>query len=365
MDSLYLHDLICPPCRFEKSQDESLVWLRKAYRKYQKDHTSEEADYERLLKRVGLNPSQISKRGYYLPDFHSDFADNSIFQESKVQGLSQRQDQFQKITNQIFSSLYENRKLPEHLIHVTCTGYKSPSAAQMIAAEESPDCTVTHSYHMGCYGAFPALRMGQGFVRLNPQQCVDVVHTELCTLHLNPIDPSLEQMLVQSLFADGVAAYRISSRKPSLGFEFLHQTEFVVPKTQDAMEWDLSEMGFVMKLSKDIPGLIATHLKGSIEKWEVQSGLFLRGLLKDCIVAVHPGGPKIVDFVKSSLELHEDQVSYSRKVLFEYGNMSSATVPHIWQEILNDPNVPGGTLVLSMAFGPGLTLAMNLMRVLR
>lgn len=73
------------------------------------------------------------------------------------------------------------------------------------------------------------------------------------------------------------------------------------------------------------------------------------------IFAIHPGGPKIIDSVQEVLELSNDQVVESKKVLFERGNMSSATLPHVWSEILNN-NYPVGTKVISYAFGPGLTL---------
>jgi predicted naringenin-chalcone synthase len=43
-------------------------------------------------------------------------------------------------------------------------------------------------------------------------------------------------------------------------------------------------------------------------------------------------------------------------VLADCGNMSSATLPHIWKLLLEDPAVPPGTLIPSMAFGPGLTV---------
>jgi predicted naringenin-chalcone synthase len=73
------------------------------------------------------------------------------------------------------------------------------------------------------------------------------------------------------------------------------------------------------------------------------------------IFAIHPGGPKIIDSVQEVLELSDNQIKESRKILFERGNMSSATLPHVWSEILGN-NYPIGTNVISFAFGPGLTL---------
>jgi predicted naringenin-chalcone synthase len=83
--------------------------------------------------------------------------------------------------------------------------------------------------------------------------------------------------------------------------------------------------------------------------------LSLEDALAKGIFAIHPGGPKIIDVIQEALELSDDQVAASRKVLLERGNMSSATLPHVWHEILQ--NNPGkGAPVISFAFGPGLTV---------
>lgn len=84
--------------------------------------------------------------------------------------------------------------------------------------------------------------------------------------------------------------------------------------------------------------------------------------LERAVFAVHPGGPKIVDQVAAKLALAEPQIAFSRKVLRERGNMSSATLPHIWQEILRSPEVCHGDLIVSLAFGPGLTLSGAVLR---
>ncbi len=71
---------------------------------------------------------------------------------------------------------------------------------------------------------------------------------------------------------------------------------------------------------------------------------------------MHPGGPRIIDRVREVLELTDAQVQTSRDVLFDCGNMSSATLPHIWQRLLEDRAVARGTPIVSLAFGPGLTM---------
>ncbi|HXF28506.1 MAG TPA: 3-oxoacyl-[acyl-carrier-protein] synthase III C-terminal domain-containing protein, partial [Chlamydiales bacterium] len=56
-------------------------------------------------------------------------------------------------------------------------------------------------------------------------------------------------------------------------------------------------------------------------------------------------------------QLRDEQLFYSRSILQQYGNISSATLPHMWQAICNDPKIVKNTKVISMAFGPGLTIA--------
>ncbi len=365
MGETYLTDIACPQPDFEKSQIESFEWLKSAYGRYQKNHTLSKGDYERLIRRVGVSPEQIEKRGYYLPDFHRPLEEAEIFQAEKFAGLSARQKFYARTARRIFSDLYQERNLPEHLIHVTCTGYVSPSAAQLLVAERASKTFVTHSYHMGCYGAFPALRMAQGFVGDSPSSRVDVVHTELCSLHMNPEDPGLEQILIHTLFADGAAVYRIQNERPKLGFELENLEEILIPQSSQAMAWELSESGFAMELSKDVPGLIAAKLSEVLLYWERKSERPIRSLFREAVVALHPGGPKIIESVRRVLELQDWQLAPSVKVLRNRGNMSSSTVPHVWNEILLDSQFVSGTPVISMAFGPGLTVAMSLMRVIR
>ena len=92
-----------------------------------------------------------------------------------------------------------------------------------------------------------------------------------------------------------------------------------------------------------------------------RAGLGLKDLPRS-VCAVHPGGPKIIDRVRDGLELAEPQVAASRAVLRDFGNMSSATLPHVWMRVLADPAVASGTPILSLAFGPGLTICAAVFR---
>jgi predicted naringenin-chalcone synthase len=82
----------------------------------------------------------------------------------------------------------------------------------------------------------------------------------------------------------------------------------------------------------------------------------------EAIFAIHPGGPRILDYLEELLKLEKRQLRLSRAVLFQRGNMSSATLPHIWMAGASDGDLKPGTLVVSLAFGPGLTIAGALFR---
>ncbi|MEO6600637.1 MAG: 3-oxoacyl-[acyl-carrier-protein] synthase III C-terminal domain-containing protein [Polyangiaceae bacterium] len=254
---------------------------------------------------------------------------------------------------------------PSELIHVTCTGYVAPSGAQRVVASKGwGDRTqVTHAYHMGCYAAFPAIRMAAGLLSLpaalrseRAARRADIAHTELCTLHLDPSQHSPEQLVVQSLFGDGFVRYSVGSNEDESGLEVLGLSEQILSDSAHSMGWASGDFGMHMTLARDVPDRISSGLRAFVLELFAKAGLSLAPHLREAVVAVHPGGPKIIDRVRDMLELREAQVATSRAVLFDYGNMSSATLPHIWMRLLADPEVPVNTPILSLAFGPGLTV---------
>lgn len=326
----------------------------------------------RLLGRVGCSPDAIATRASVLPDFSPAGRDEPVLYDTAQtarppsyphgKGASARLDLFTRVVDDYFAAEYAGeRDAPDDLIHVTCTGYVSPSGAQKVVAARGwgERTRVTHAYHMGCYAALPAVRIAAGFVA-SASRRVDVVHTELCTLHLDPSDHRLEQLVVQSLFADGMIRYSLVAGDTGPGLRLIAANEVVVPDTAHAMRWVPSEWGMQMTLSREVPDRIASALRGFVAELYRRGGYTLDAI-KHTVFAVHPGGPKIIDRVRDVLELRDPQVGTSRDVLREYGNMSSATLPHVWMRLIDDPRVPAGTLIVSLAFGPGLTVCGSLL----
>jgi predicted naringenin-chalcone synthase len=292
--------------------------------------------------------------------------------------MASRQATFDELVREKCNFLFDSgERLEQDLIHVTCTGYLSPSPLQRFVAESdhAAQTRVLHAYHMGCYASLPASRMAAALAlqsantgRDRNSSAVDVVHTELCTLHFNPQDHSPEQLVVQSLFADGFIRYKVSAQPVGAGgcFRILAMDEIQVPQSAAAMTWMPVSWGMSMTLAREVPQLIASSLRGFVSQLLARAGLTEAEALPGLVYAVHPGGPKIIDHVQTLLEIPEEKLSASRDVLKRFGNMSSATLPHVWQSIVDNPAVyPNGTRVLSLAFGPGLTIAGGLFEVAR
>lgn len=347
-----------PP--FLKSQTDALAWLSKAYTRA----NPETPGLDRFLERVGCKAPHIETRAHYSPAFVG-LGDGELFPDLPGHpgaGTQARMKVFARESRGMVDQLLAStEKLAPQLLHVTCTGYVAPSPAELhvLSRGAGSATTVTHLYHMGCYAAIPALRTAQGMTARGDE--VDVVHTELCTLHLRPKDPTPERMVIESLFADGGARYRLSPSKPATDhFEVLSVKQELLPDSEGMMAWVISENGMDMSLKKEVPKHIQLHLRHFQERWLKELGMGLSEFHQSSF-AIHPGGPRIIDQVKECLELPEDKVTHSRQVLRERGNMSSATLPHIWSGMLNDAQIPAGEKIFSYAFGPGLTVAAALL----
>lgn len=325
------------------------------HRAYTKD------EVRKLLSRYGVKPEKISQRFFESLDLGANPTDI----EDRARFFSERAEER-------FHQFYPvESKAPDHIIHVTCTGYVSPSAPQSLVNQNSwtHQTAVTHAYHMGCYAALPSVRMAEGFstvmqLKEKDSARVDIVHTEMCGLHLNPLDNRPEQLVVQSLFADGNIKYScVPTTSAKSGFRILNISEQIVPNSEQDMSWVPASWGMQMTLSREVPSKIGSSLRPFLMRLAEQSKYDLSTLLKNATFAIHPGGPKIIDSVAEVLELTEDQIAASKKVLFSRGNMSSATLPHVWKELL-DSGVPSGRPVVSLAFGPGLTVFGSLFEVI-
>ncbi len=234
-----------------------------------------------------------------------------------------------------------------HVIVTSCTGLYAPGLDFDIVKHLGLNSSVERTMigFMGCYAAINALKSAHHIVRSEPAARVLVMNLELCSLHLQETT-DLEQMLSFLLFADGCSACLVSAEPKGLGIEsFL---AVCLPETSHLITWRIREMGFDMQLSGQVPGEIRRTLKDA-------GGLVTRGRALESIElwAVHPGGRTILDAVEQGLGLPAEALRYSRDILSRYGNMSSATVMFVLQQVLERGQA--GQQGCAMSFGPGVT----------
>jgi alkylresorcinol/alkylpyrone synthase len=223
---------------------------------------------------------------------------------------------------------------------------------------------------MGCYAALPALRQVRDAVVARPGSRALVLAVELCSLHFQLDDASVEQVVSTALFADGAAAILLGSEattespveanpvgrnKPHL----LDSATYCDYQTFEHMAFHLTDRGFRMSLSSYVPRLLSADIESFVD------GLLARNNLSRPDIRfwmVHPGSLKILDYVHNRLGLPEHALDCSRAVLQQYGNMSSPTVLFVLNEVQQSGQPEIGDYGLMLAFGPGLTLEGSLVQ---
>jgi alkylresorcinol/alkylpyrone synthase len=230
----------------------------------------------------------------------------------------------------------------------TCTGYATPGLDIRLASDLGMPAGLQRLLvgHMGCYAALPGLAAVGDFVAARGRPAV-LLCCELTSLHVQPAQADLEQVVAHALFSDAAAAVVVEPGA-GRGMRVAGVVARTDPSTADHMTWDVTDLGFRMGLSPRVPDVLSRHVGDVVDELLTGAGLRVEDVAG---WAVHPGGPRILDVVRDQLGLQESQIAASRRVLAEHGNCSSATVLLVLQE-LGDVDGP----VVAMAFGPGLTL---------
>lgn len=239
--------------------------------------------------------------------------------------------------------------LVTHVVFVSCTGFVNPGPDFQIIRELGLSHAVQRYTlgFMGCYAAFPALRMAAQFCEADSSAVVLIVSLELCTLHMQ-IDDIQDHILANSLFADGCAAAVVCGRPlAESGYLLCGFASRLLMSGEAEMAWDIGNTGFHLVLSSYVPGIIGANVKKLVTEVLIQ-----HGVKEVHSWAVHPGGRSILDKVEQSLELPPEALAVSRTILREHGNMSSATILYALKKMLPQT----GGMTCAMAFGPGLTV---------
>ncbi|KAL5993607.1 Chitin synthase, class 2 [Asimina triloba] len=253
-----------------------------------------------------------------------------------------------------------------HLIFCTTSGVDMPGADYQLTKLLGlrPSVKRLMMYQQGCFAGGTVLRLAKDLAENNAGARVLVVCSEITAVTFRgPSDTHLDSLVGQALFGDGAAALVVGadptpSERPI--FEMVSAAQTILPDSDGAIDGHLREVGLTFHLLKDVPGLISKNIEKSLveafQQLEISDW-------NSIFWVAHPGGPAILDQVEAKLGLKPEKMRATRHVLSEYGNMSSACVLFILDEMRKKSAEEGKATTgeglewgVLFGFGPGLTV---------
>ncbi|MGD0566845.1 MAG: 3-oxoacyl-[acyl-carrier-protein] synthase III C-terminal domain-containing protein [Candidatus Sulfotelmatobacter sp.] len=244
------------------------------------------------------------------------------------------------------------------LLFTTVTGVASPSIDALLINRMGLPANIrrTPIFGLGCVAGAAGIARASDYVRAYPKQAAALVSVELCSLTLQREDLSVANLISSGLFADGAAAVIVTgpefeSSGPEIsGPKILATRSVFYPSTEEMMGWNISEKGFRIILSTEVPTLIRENLGRDVDAFLADNG-HKRSDLKSFVL--HTGGPKVLDASADALALHNGQLDASWDCLRKVGNLSSASVLCVLEDVMKNRRPEPGTLGLLAAMGPG------------
>jgi len=279
---------------------------------------------------------------------------STLFVRGRFPSTGRRMEAFRHFAPQLAKSALDKLALTEterqgitHVIVTSCTGLYAPGLDYEIVEllKLSPSVERIFIGFMGCYAAINALRTARHIVRSEPEAKVLLMSLELCSLHMQE-SRDLEQLLAFTVFADGCAAYLVTAQPAGLAIDSFLTVN--LSGTDHLITWRIGEQGFDMYLSGQVPGKLRQGLAECGNRITQD-----RELSSIDLWAVHPGGRTILDAVEQGLALPAEALADSRRILLNYGNMSSASIMFVLEQVMQRAR-PGQT-GCAMSFGPGVT----------
>ncbi|MBV8535959.1 MAG: type III polyketide synthase [Alphaproteobacteria bacterium] len=246
------------------------------------------------------------------------------------------------------------------LFVVSITGVASPSLDARIInrLRLRPDIKRTPIFGVGCVGGALALSRAADYTLAYPHHIAAVVSVELCSLTFRRDDLSTANLVSSGLFGDGAAAVvltgpaarRAADRGAAAAPRILATQSVFYEDTERVMGWDISGQGFKIVLSPHLPELIRTKLAQDVDSFLARYGL-CRGDLGTWVI--HTGGPKVLEAVQDALSPGDRDLAPSWESLRRVGNLSSASVLLVLDDVIANHAPCPGTLGLLLALGPG------------
>jgi alkylresorcinol/alkylpyrone synthase len=248
------------------------------------------------------------------------------------------------------------------IFFVSVTGVSSPSidARLVNAMKLSPNVKRVPIFGLGCVAGAAGIARAADYVRAYPHQVAALVSVELCSLTLQKKDLSVANLISSGLFGDGAAAVLIGgAKRQEPGPEIVASLSTFYPDSEDVMGWDISEKGFQIVLSPSVPDVIREHLGGDVDGFLAAHEL-TRSDISSWIM--HTGGPKVLEATQDALGLSRETIQLSWDCLRATGNLSSASVLCVLEQVMKQQRFKPGAYGILAAAGPGFCSELVLLK---
>ncbi|HXO04831.1 MAG TPA: 3-oxoacyl-[acyl-carrier-protein] synthase III C-terminal domain-containing protein [Candidatus Sulfotelmatobacter sp.] len=215
-------------------------------------------------------------------------------------------------------------------------------------------------FGLGCVAGAAGIARAADYVHGYPDQAAALLSIELCSLTLQRDDLSMAHLISALLFGDGAAAtIVVGSDRKSDGPEILATKSIFYPHTERVMGWDISEKGFRIVLSPEVPDTVVKHLGKDVDAFLAEQG-HKRSDIKTWVM--HTGGPKVLEATATALGLSEKDLAASWECLRKVGNISSTSVLLVLEDVYMNRRPEPGSLSILAAMGPGFCSELVLLR---
>ena len=247
------------------------------------------------------------------------------------------------------------------VIGVSCTGVVLPSIdAELIPILGlSRDVARLPITELGCGAGIAGLARAVDYLRAYPDRAVLLFAVELPSLTFQPDDHSVDNLVAAMVFGDGAGAAVLRRTGGPEGLRIDHCGTVLVPDGASHLGFELRDGGLRVVLSRELPHVVEANLREAVESFLAAAGTTLSEI---DLVAAHPGGPRIFDAVEHALALGPGALAMSRGVFEDFGNASSAGIFFVLDALQRSGASGRG---LAIAFGPGLSIELALMRMNR
>jgi alkylresorcinol/alkylpyrone synthase len=248
------------------------------------------------------------------------------------------------------------------LFFTSVTGIASPSIDARLVNRMTLNPRIKRMplFGLGCVGGAAGIARAADYLRAFPDQIATLLAVELCSLTWRHDDVSMANLISSGLFGDGAAAVVLAGSETGFdGPEILATRSVFYPQTEDVMGWDISEKGFRIVLSPEVANVIESRLADDVDGFLGEQGLSRKDI---GTWIIHTGGPKILEAIARGLELPDGALDASWECLRRVGNLSSASVLVVLEDILANRRPAPGTYSVLAAMGPGFCSEFVLLR---